>query len=146
MEDITKNNACISITRYVKLLVCPKEYVQSIDLVLDNKKTVTLKAGKRFYSIEANNIELSNKRDNGYYDNQLTCKLPVSGTNYDILLDQMCNQRFIVKIKDRSGKWWLLGSLEEPINFSFDNTGNVSDHVYNLLFSRNTTMPLFLTE
>lgn len=145
MEDLTRNNACGNMAGFSKLWLCPANEVQSVNIVNDTEKTVTFASGGRWALIEADSIELSHNYSEGCYDHQLTCNYSGIRNVADSILNKMKEQRFIARLKDKNGQYWLIGSKEEPLNFSYDHAGNATGdgaHTYRLSLTRKTTEPL----
>ena len=54
----------------------------------------------------------------------------------DEQFEQMPNYRYLLRLKDRNDKYWLLGTLETPFTFSVSSTSgsNQQRNQYNISF------------
>ncbi|MEL6968625.1 MAG: hypothetical protein AAFO02_00540 [Bacteroidota bacterium] len=61
------------------------------------------------------------------YESTTTGSLPQMRVEIDEQFEQMPNYQYLLRLKDRNNKYWLLGTLETPFLFSTGNTsGNNS--------------------
>ena len=148
MDDLTLNNAIGNMAGFSKLGISPENEVQSINNVNNTQKNVIFASGGRWALIECDSIELSHNTSEGCYENKITCNYSGVRNVADSMLNKMKGQRFIARLKDRSGVFWLIGTKEEPLNFGYEHVGNATGegaHTYRLSLSRKTTEPLFIT-
>ncbi len=75
-----------------------------------------------------------------WYAQQLEANTPKLRPTVTAELERMEKMRFLLKIEDKNGQPWILGSLEAPFEFKADaSTGNSGDlNYYALRFSCST--------
>jgi len=145
MEDLIKD-ICVNVAGFYKLWLCTDDEVQSIDTIDYKTKSVQFLPAKDWGLVECNKIELSNKFASGIYDLTLTCNYNATPSIADTRLNNMCRQKFIARLKDKNGKFWLLGSKEEPLNFEYEHVGTPKgdgEHTYKIRLFRKTTQSLY---
>jgi len=71
------------------------------------------------------------------YDNQVQGTTPQLRHTVDAQFQQMPNYAYILRLTDRNGKLWLLGTLETPFYFSVSSTtgGGGGRNQYSIQFS-----------
>lgn len=147
MENSLKKSACVYMSGFKKIEYLSVKNLQSINIANFNTRSVTCKENTDFSLIETKKISLSNPSQDGSYNLDISCILKGVANQYDALLNQMVNDKYIIKLTDNNGVCWLAGSKEEPLNFSSNHIGDESPngiHHYSLSFFRETTEPLYV--
>lgn len=149
MEDLLKNNpSCGNMPGYVSLWAESVIKIQNIDYQNINTKIVTFAPGAMWGLIECRNISVDDNFIDGVHTIEINCDYNAVRNIMDYRLDRMRRNKFIVRLKDRNGQFWLAGTLEEPLNFDYEHLGEApvsGVHLYHLRFYRQTTQPLSAT-
>lgn len=109
----------------------PFEDVASINIIDSTKKSITLKAGKSWFTGYATQqtlkyTEKQKHTENGiYYDKSIVGFVPKDTEDILELFSEMENQFFIIRYIDSNGQEKVAGTIDEPLKFTSDfDTGN----------------------
>jgi hypothetical protein len=147
MQNITKNVVQNNMTGNRQIAIASTDEVKSITLTGAKTKRVTLKTGRAFGIIEADNIEFSCKQEDGVYNIEIFCRMVSTLGQHDTLFNRMKNKRWIVQIIDNNNIAWLAGTMEEPLRFRWEHIAEdkpSGQHCYELFFERQSTEPLYV--
>lgn len=151
MEDLSRNSAiCGNVPGYVGIWITSSREVLKVSATNDHKRSVSFSPGGSWGFIDgAKRIYLSDIQQDGIRNVEVGCDFAATPAVMDHRLREMSEQRFIVKLKDRNGKFWLVGSDKEPLHFSYDHIGEPDAsgaHKYVLKFYRLLSIPLYETD
>ena len=131
-----------------RIFIAPIFEIESIDFIDVKTKIVSMKDDFAFGEIQADSFEINSPFEDGVYAHEIQCILTATKNAHDALFNKMRRQRFIAKVVDNNNMIWLMGTLLEPLIFSWAHVGKAPAgeyHRYELTFRRNSTEPLYLT-
>lgn len=145
MENLSKKSCPGFSNNWTKIEFIAYEDVQSVDIVDFTTRNISLKQNASFGKIDAKNIVGGTSGDGTSNRTEIDCDFFTTGMTIDSVLNSLKTNVYLVKMKNKSGLWFLFGSIEEPLHFDYDRIGNSADGVskYSLRFYRNTTLPVF---
>lgn len=112
-------------------------------------RTVTFHPSGCFGKIEAKNVYMSENGHDGIHDVEITCSFYGTPEQVNGRLHELTFGRYLVRLKDKNGRWWLAGEKEEPLHFEYTHIGDADAdgvHEYQLRFFGTLTIPLSATE
>lgn len=144
MSNILKNGRCQTMAGWEKIELIDKDDISAFDLSSSNEVTIT--SNLPFSSIDAKKISLSYKyiKDDKNYDVLVQCDVFGTANQYDSILHQMTNHKYVVRLTDNAKVKWIIGTDDEPLNFDYVHIGEdnaAGEHKYTLTFSRKMSLP-----
>lgn len=149
MQNILKNQQTNKMSGFKKIFLAEENEVDKIEKTNETNEWVYLKPNYYWGEIESNKIELNVNFEEDYLLTEVTCTLKGITNTYNHLFSKMIEQKFIIKLVDNMNKIWVIGNLEEPLNFKYAHIGKndpADVHEYQLTFYRKTTIPLYQYE
>lgn len=125
MDDV-KQFSGDNIGGLLRLNFIPVSDIESIDEPYEHRITVPveLKENKRWFSLYAtlgtmSFTESGSKTSDGeLFDKKITATCPKDRADISALFNEMRNEQFVIDYTDTNGERKLVGSLEEPLQFS----------------------------
>jgi hypothetical protein len=149
MQSITKNVDRKNMTGNRHISIASTDEIKEIRLASFNAKSVVFKPNQSFGKIEATDILLNCREEEGNYLHEISCRMVSTQGKHDALFNRMKNKRWIVRVIDNNNLSWLSGSLAEPLRFRWEHIGEekaVGQHAYELFFERKCSEPLYSTD
>jgi hypothetical protein len=148
MNNIEKTKNCQNMAGCKALFFIPLEEISSITSLNENTKRLVPLVGSNWAFFDLYEIGFTSKPDNDYFS------YSISGTfrdkeNKNRLFSKMKNKRFVLKLIDNNNVPWLIGTLEEPMHFTFEYTSGKNpkqDKSYSIEFFGDTTISPYLIE
>lgn len=107
-----------------KALIIERESIDSILPYKDEVKII-LKNNPETYSIRTREIDVSSTMVRaGLYDHSVQIRLHVKNVNYAMTFDAMARKRFVVVLTYNNETQYAIGTKDEPLRFTFDDTSD----------------------
>ncbi len=152
MENLEGKTAkCKNLPGYVSIEFASVDEVSSVDMAYSQDGNVAglveFVQGGCFGKIDAKEVYLSDNASNGVHDIEVSCKFRGTPDQVDGRLNELTFGRYLVRLKDRSGKRWLVGCKGTPLHFDYAHIGESEAsgvHEYQLRFFGVQDIPLLV--
>lgn len=119
MDQIRQAVGANKITGIIKVEIVDAKDIEEIREVGQLAKNVTLKTGKQWGEVELKGITHESTWTEGAYNNSLKGIFADWENVLQISLSWMRSKRYIARITDARGRKWGLGTMEEPLRFTY---------------------------
>lgn len=112
-------------------------------------RPVTFRSAGSFGRIDAKQVYMSDNAHDGVHDVEVTCSFYGTPEQVDARLHELTFGRYLVRLKDKNGRLWLVGDNNEPLHFEYAHIGDAAAdgaHEYQLRFFGTLSIPLTATE
>lgn len=113
---------CFNMGGYKALYIADIETIKSITPVNDIKSNIVFNTGFDFVKLNMYNITVNSEQHGSAWLHTISGLIRTSESLYTVL-NKLSKKRFICKIVDNNNISILIGSLEEPLRFTFSNVG-----------------------
>lgn len=146
---IRKNDPLKAISGWAKV-----EYVSAKSIgrfsIVGNEASVELQEDAEWATIEAGTIQQHCVQNKSYcYDHSIVVMISCRSNGYNMTLDKMTNDRYLLKLTDTAGDQWIAGCPDEPMRMDVQESDddNPSDGAaHTITFGCKSRLPLMKTK
>lgn len=149
MENLNRKAAgCPTMPGWSGIWAATDKEVEAVAITGSSSRSVIFKDGGKWGKIIAKSIQISDSESDGARQLTITCTFIGIAADTDRLFIAMAARRWLVRLKDRGGRYWLAGSKEQPLRFSWSHDADAKpkgSHAYTLQWSAVRSEPLYAT-